>query len=814
MPNPAETSIRPCPQCGTGVRFRVDPSSGRESCPHCGYVLPTQVAHFKLLSIIGIGGMGAVYRGLDTSLERNVAVKVMREGFAKDPQFVERFLREARAAAALNHPNVAQIYSFGEQNGRYYLVIELLPNGSLDDRIEKEKRLSELEVLDIGIQVASGLKAAYEKGLIHRDIKPGNILFAQDATAKVVDFGLAKFEASETAQEEGIWGTPYYIAPEKVSAHKEDFRSDIYSLGGTLFHALAGRPPFEAGTSTEVVLKHLHSPAVSLCAWAPDCTPQSAEVIGRMLKREPSDRPQSYDELLNDLAYAKRFALEKKPLEPVKVDNDFPIGTLVSTVVIILMAIGGGIYLWKSWDRITGQTTPQPVVSVSPTNSTIAKSVTPVKPPEPPAPDYRAILDKIYPLIEKHSFGLAHRQLSDLRKLLPKDHPLSPTVDVHIARFMLMEGGGKQVDNEVARILRGVKGEMKDPRVMDPVTASQYNQFSAFVLLGQLSDDALEKRINDLPNWMQAIARFDAGLAATKSEQTWNEAKRHWELYNKISSVNDQHWVLSFQDKARDWLADYDKIKELDKRALALEENSKFKEAQELLNAEESKWTGAMRAYLERLLGRNRTAQQKYQAELEEKKAAELAKQKDAEKALILEVQKKKTPYLQRYNFVQLRDSWKTLETSIKTDENTKLLQQEIAVAQTLADFKSALGRDFKMFPYNQQIRTYTTTMQGKLFDSQGEDLIFRVVIDGFQADSKCKWSDLPANMVLTLGDFYLVRSMQGSDKNDMARRAIALAVFAREYGMKETVVTNYLNAVRQSGVDVQETLKTLNLSQ
>jgi len=276
--------------------------------------------------------MGTVYRGLDTSLERPVVVKVMHEEFSRTPQSIENFHREARAVASLNHPNVVQCYSFGEQNSHYYLVMELLPNGSLDDRIEKEHRIPEIEVLDIGIQIASGLKAAYERGLIHRDISPDQILFAQDGTAKLVDFGLARFEGKtgQAHQEEEIWGKAYYLAPEKISDNQEDFRSDIYGLGGTLFHALAGRAPFEAATSTEIVMKHLNATAVSLRVFAPDCTPQTAEVIGRMLKRNPTERPQSYDDLLNDLGYAKRFALEKKPIAPTKAGSKFDAGSIFS----------------------------------------------------------------------------------------------------------------------------------------------------------------------------------------------------------------------------------------------------------------------------------------------------------------------------------------------------------------------------------------------------------------------------------------------------------------------------------------------------
>src|SRR5205085_847272 len=158
----------------------------------------------------GTGGMGAVFRGLDTSLQREVAVKVMREELTKSEKFVSDFLREARATAALNHPNIAKIYTCGEDNGRYFIVMELLANGSLDDRINAGEKIDEVEVLDVGIQVASGLREAQKHGLIHRDIKPGNILFDEEGGTKLVDFGLARLEekSEEHLREEGIGGTP------------------------------------------------------------------------------------------------------------------------------------------------------------------------------------------------------------------------------------------------------------------------------------------------------------------------------------------------------------------------------------------------------------------------------------------------------------------------------------------------------------------------------------------------------------------------------------------------------------------------------
>jgi serine/threonine protein kinase len=164
--------------------------------------------------------------------------------------------QEARVTASVNHPHVVRVYSFGEADGQFYLAMELVEKGSLDDLMSVQNRVSEAQVLEIGAQIAQGLEAAAEKGLVHRDVKPGNILFADAHTAKIVDFGLARVLEEEAEARGEIWGTPYYIAPERLNYEPEDFRSDIYSLGGTLFHAIAGRPPFEAESASLVALTH------------------------------------------------------------------------------------------------------------------------------------------------------------------------------------------------------------------------------------------------------------------------------------------------------------------------------------------------------------------------------------------------------------------------------------------------------------------------------------------------------------------------------------------------------------------------------
>src|SRR5664280_471293 len=263
-----------------------------EPCKRCGYpiMMPMQLRQFELRSKIASGGHGKVYRAYDTVLERLVAVKLMRKEIESDPVALESFYREARACASLNHTNIIHIYSFDEFDGQRYLVMELADRGSLDQRIEKQTCLRELEVLDIGYKIASALDMALKHNLLHRDIKPGNILFNADNEPKLVDFGLARSAEADQEMENVTWGTPYYVAPEKIKRERETFLSDMYSLGCTLYHALTGHVPFEAPTVEELVSAHVHIPLTAPNLVLPEVTQGTSDALVRMMAKEPRDR--------------------------------------------------------------------------------------------------------------------------------------------------------------------------------------------------------------------------------------------------------------------------------------------------------------------------------------------------------------------------------------------------------------------------------------------------------------------------------------------------------------------------------------------
>lgn len=283
-------------------------------CSKCGHpiMMPMMLEHFELRSVIGKGGMGKVYRAYDTVLQRMVAIKLMRPELAEDPKQLEAFYREARICASLNHTNIIHIYSFGNWQGQLYLVMELADQGSLDSRIEAQHRLPELQVLDIGIKIASALDLMLKHNLIHRDIKPGNILFNADNEPKLVDFGLARRADAPITDEDGAWGTPYYVAPEKVKREGETFLSDMYSLGGTLYHAITGHVPFEAPTVEELVAAHVHTPLTPPNMVVPEITQPTSDAICKMMAKNPSERFLSYDDLIMALTAARSQLLVKQ----------------------------------------------------------------------------------------------------------------------------------------------------------------------------------------------------------------------------------------------------------------------------------------------------------------------------------------------------------------------------------------------------------------------------------------------------------------------------------------------------------------------
>ena len=249
---------------------------------------------------LGHGGMGGVYLARDKMLDRQVALKVMLKSLGSDPQFIERFKSEAKAAAKLIHPSIAQIYSYDIVEGQPYIAMEMAGGGSLLRLMEVHgKSIDPTRVMRVCKQVAEGLSCAADQGLVHGDIKPENILFDATGAAKIVDFGLAGMQDDNSGDE--IWGTPYYIAPEKVRKGMTDFRVDMYSLGATIYHALTGSAPFEGDDPNEVVKARFLSDPKPPSAVRPGLPAALDRIILKMMAREVIDRYPTWEACLGDI---------------------------------------------------------------------------------------------------------------------------------------------------------------------------------------------------------------------------------------------------------------------------------------------------------------------------------------------------------------------------------------------------------------------------------------------------------------------------------------------------------------------------------
>lgn len=306
-----------CPKCGAMLDVNGLPPFSVVQCPTCQFEfqVPARFGAFMLLQLLGAGGMGGVYRARDEGLNREVAIKVMLKSLGDDPQFVETFQREAQAAARLNHRHIAQIYSFGQEKGQPYIAMELVSGGSLDKMMAEQGPLDPTVVIHVGAQIAEGLSMAADAGMVHGDVKPENILFDTDKNAKLVDFGLSAMQSGPGNE---VWGTPYYIAPEKVRRQKSDYRSDIYSLGGTLYHAITGVPPFEGVDATAVVKARFEGPPKPMSEIRDDIPKEVEAIITRMLEVEPQTRFPTYGSLLGDM---RRYLSKAGPVRMVEKTN-------------------------------------------------------------------------------------------------------------------------------------------------------------------------------------------------------------------------------------------------------------------------------------------------------------------------------------------------------------------------------------------------------------------------------------------------------------------------------------------------------------
>ncbi len=278
---------------------------------------------YQLMERVGSGGMAQVYKAQDLKLGRIVAVKMLHESLTSDPGFLERFQREAHAAANLSHPNIVTVHDIGQDGNRHYIVMEFVEGRTLKQIVrtlnDEGKTMPINQVLDLTIQVSAGLGYAHRAELVHCDIKPHNVLVTRDDRVKVADFGIARAMSQATQQGEmsQIWGTPQYFSPEQAAGQIPTPASDVYAIGVIMFEMLTGHLPFEAESHTAMALKHLHTPPPLISEYNPSVPPQLDQIVDKLLAKEPSGRYRTAGQVSRILsAYRERSLQDTGPVYP------------------------------------------------------------------------------------------------------------------------------------------------------------------------------------------------------------------------------------------------------------------------------------------------------------------------------------------------------------------------------------------------------------------------------------------------------------------------------------------------------------------
>ncbi|MBM4155181.1 MAG: hypothetical protein FJ221_09155 [Lentisphaerae bacterium] len=765
-----------CRKCGQAIDIAGQPVFEVILCPSCttAQKVPVQLGHFLLFDVLGRGGMAAVYRALDRTLGRQVAIKVMRGEMSEDPQFVANFLREARSAAQINHPNIVQIYAVDESGGHPYIVMELLDGGRMDEMISKGDPLDEMFVLKSGLDAAEGLGAATDRGLIHGDVKPANILYDRAGTAKIADFGLARFQQKPMAKGE-IWGTPYYIAPEKVRDRKEDHRSDIYSLGATLYHALALKPPFEGQTATDVVLARLKEPPPSLETVRPDLHPATRDLILRMLEPDPFRRYPTYASLISDI---------RETMEKVKSAREAPVAARkphtsrkglwigLAVVAVLALAAAGTAIALRSKRR--------PAPTPPPAATGTVQQVTQVRTPavQPVQPFSAAEQDKLAKAFEAFAGGDVRdgeQILVGMVKDMPIEHGGRAWIALLLAVPPWTDGNADEVYRRVSKLVQAKYDAQSD----GSPHPSLLPQSLAAVATGQPFREPAPAPGAPWPAWYGPLARFfqsGSSLAAGKIDQ----GLEHLDAYLALQTA-DPRWPAGLQPVARklrqqavDWKtfrgATLDRVRKGQGEAVFGELQRKMAEGR----------TGILKPDLSRLVDDARKAHTEWKKGEDKRKKTEAEKRQQAEAA---ERKKKAEDDLQkvadyrgslagwmaRRDFRGALDAARTLESSVGGEAKEGALFW-VETAEALNGLRDFLAERIKASPMRgpQAKRDFG----GDVIAASAAGLA--ILIGGGAGTAERSWDSIHPRVYAELCAHY-IRQAGDADK---ARYSRALAVY------------------------------------
>jgi serine/threonine protein kinase len=527
----------------------VAPFSNVE-CPTCGRHtrVKREFGPYTLVRRHAIGGMSMVFVAQDNTLNREVALKILSEDFSADERRIAAFEEEARITASFSHPHVVRVLRTGKAFGRFYIAMELVPGGHFEHQIRERGKIPEVEMLPLAIEVAQGLKAAHSAGLIHRDVKPGNILLDAEGHAKIVDFGLALVTQGGTAQATEIWATPYYVPPETIEGIPEDFRSDIYAFGATLYHALAGTPSCGEQSMATEALRLAKKKVVPLGEADASLSVEVCKIVDRAMAYDPRDRFSSYDEMISRLEVAlKRLVTgaagdvetsasaarrrEKKKREELVVWS--------FAGVVLLAAVSGGIW-WITRDA------PQPV-----RKDPVLTDAAPIIPDSTSAAavDIAKHYREARAAVEARDFEKAAAGFAGLRGDSSVQEPTRTWAGVEAVVARYLDGDSAEARKEAKETsahIASVEGDL--PRV-GAVLSKMLGKLGQLPPISVKEADASGGDGSHVVAWLLAgLKNWEQGMLA--------EAGKCFSAVAEAKISADEPWLAIYQNFARDYLAD------------------------------------------------------------------------------------------------------------------------------------------------------------------------------------------------------------------------------------------------------------------
>ncbi len=755
MPPPSDSLLQECSTCGALLDVSAEEPFALMHCPTCGAAMRVRrrFDHFEIQEELGAGGMGTVYRALDTNLNRPVALKLLQRQHSSNPEFVAQFQKEAAITASIHHPHVVKVYSTGRDHGLVYIAMELVDKGSLESLMHAQGRVAELQVLTIGAQIAQGLQAALERGLIHRDIKPGNILFANAATAKMVDFGLAVLAEHAGAVAGEVWATPYYVSPETVESQPEDFRSDLYSLGATLFHAIAGKPPHEVETNSMSALAEAKKAPVSLQAAAPDVSSATAFVLNKALSHDPQDRHQSYAEFVEHLEFARTellaaLAATEVSRQAAEKEAARDWSWLTPLVAMLVVVLGVGAFYFRA------HLLPKPPLEEVEEVPQTAERID-------------AKYEEARKLLVAGDTKKAAEALATLDAKTSAPQPLRNWITLHAGLAELLAGREEPARARFATIVeRGVYSP--DPAEQDLanffVETAQQAAGTSAIRPDQLEDldrtgyAALQLFVGALKNW--TLGAFDeAGL-----------------LFRQFMACTpqDRHaWIAEYKPLASPYVVEINAFRAASETAQAAASLEARQRALQLIKDTRSQFRLASRfpAQLDALAG---GLQQKIDAEQEEA-ARQMSATEAADAKALADAQAKIAPLWQQFRLVEAFALAKTIPVTGEKGqrEQAALLKR----MEWLARFKATLINDLNLLGYPAAVTRKTGGQIPGPIRRANEAQIETVTPFG---TLPAPWPDLAPESILAMGKSFLRPELPATA---LADRQWLLGVYAMQAG-------------------------------